>query len=207
MPPDETTLLARACDGNRVALADLFKQHDPTLRGVIQKRLPRRWQALLTVDDILQQTYVDAMLAISRFTPANERSFGAWLRKLAEHNVIEAIRALEAKKRGGRDHSVHSNTDSADRLFSSLTWAVTLGTPSQHVVRTDRERLLKQAIQRLPDLYQTVVRQFDLEGKPMDTIAAELGRSVGAAYLMRIRALERLRSLLNDHLTDFQSFS
>jgi RNA polymerase sigma factor (sigma-70 family) len=207
MPPAESALLARACEGDHDALAALVQAHDPAVRAAIQRRFPQRWQALLSVDDVLQETYVDALLAIRRFRPASDRAFGAWLRKLAEHNLIEVIRALETSKRDGQVRRNHAaaHGDSVDSLYSELARGVASGSPSRHLARADRDRVLNQALERLPEDYRKIVRQYDLNGRPMHAIAAEIGRSVGAVHLMRVRALARLRLVLNANLTDFQS--
>lgn len=202
----EGRLIERARHGDREALVELLRRFGPDLRRELQRRIPQRWQSLLSADDVLQQTYTDALLDVTRFKPNGPESFRAWLRTLAEHNRIEAIRALRAAKRGGRArHDGQAVTDSAGRLFEHLTRAVTHSTPSRHIARADRARLLEHALRRLPPHYEHVVRQYDLEARPMQAIAAELDRSVGAAHLLRVRALERLRLLLSEHATDLQS--
>ena len=49
------------------------------------------------------------------------------------------------------------------------------------------------ALGSLPGDYEKVVRMYDLEGRPIGEVAAELGRSEGAVYMLRARAHDRLR--------------
>ncbi len=49
---------------------------------------------------------------------------------------------------------------------------------------------------KLPPDYATVIRLYDLQGKPIAEVAADLGRSEGAVYMLRARTHDRLRELL-----------
>jgi len=48
----------------------------------------------------------------------------------------------------------------------------------------------------LPPDYEKVVRLYDLQCKSAVEVAAELGRSEGAVYMLRARAHERLKQEL-----------
>ena len=41
-----------------------------------------------------------------------------------------------------------------------------------------------------------MIRLYDLEGRPIAEVAAEMGRSSGAVHMLRARAHDRLRELL-----------
>ena len=205
MSSAERSLLVRARDGDRAALVELFRRHEPRVRSAIQARLPQRWQALLSADDVLQHTYLEALLDIDRFWPRQEAAFCAWIQKLAEHHLIEALRALQAEKRGGKMRRVGlpDGVDSCTALVERLTGAITSTTPSAGIRGAEQRACLERALGRLPEHYQLVVRRYDLERRPIDDIAAELRRSPGAVHLIRVRAHARLRELLSGHSTIF----
>ncbi|HEY3232002.1 MAG TPA: sigma factor-like helix-turn-helix DNA-binding protein, partial [Roseiflexaceae bacterium] len=52
------------------------------------------------------------------------------------------------------------------------------------------------AISRLPPAYEQVVRLFNIQGQSAAEVAQQMGRSVGAVYLLRMRAHQRLREEL-----------
>lgn len=205
MQVSEESLLARACQGEQAALTELFRRHESAVRAAIGARLSTRWQALLSVDDVLQHTYVEAILAIRKFVSRGGHAFGLWIRKLAEHHVIDAIRALEADKRGGAAHRIESGSPDASlaALLERLTGLPTQTTPSQGAVRRELHDALDRALARLPEHYRRVVQRYDLEGRPIDEVAAELQRSPGAVHLIRVRAHARLRELLDGISTNF----
>jgi RNA polymerase sigma-70 factor (ECF subfamily) len=58
--------------------------------------------------------------------------------------------------------------------------------------------LLADALNRLPDHYRETFIQRTLEHVPFETIAAELGRSVGAVRMLWARAVKRLTQILEE---------
>jgi RNA polymerase sigma factor (sigma-70 family) len=189
-------LLDRARSGDGNALAELLEDHTDAVRGGLAGKIPRRWRSLLSVDDVLQQTYIDAFLHIDKFKPDGAASFRTWFVSLASYNLVDAIRMLEADKRG-RCHActpLPSKGDSILALYDLLSAAGT--SPSQRVARHEARGALDDAIRRLPDCYRQVVQMYDLEGQSVDEVARALKRSPGAVYMIRARAHRRLSELL-----------
>lgn len=186
-------LLQRAIASDRDALAALLEQHAPAVRRSLRNAIPRRWRALLSVDDVLQQTYADAFLHIGHFDPAGPASFATWLGTLAQRNVLDALRMLQAEKRGGGRPPAEfaSPADSVTALYELLSG--TTSTPSRRLARQEACNELERALRQLPAAQQQAVRLYDLEGLPVAEIAGRLGRSVGAVYMLRARAHQQLR--------------
>lgn len=189
-------LLRRAASGDRDALRALLKKHGPAVRRQLIGRIPRQFQSVLSIDDVMQQTYTDVFLNIGHFVLLKEGSFRAWVLKIANHKLIDALRMLEAEKRGADSRRVQPEVqeDSFVALYEMLSAGLT--TPSRHVARGETRTAIQQALQQLPQDYRRVVHMFDLEGRPMEEVAEALGRSPGAAYMLRSRAHHRLRELM-----------
>jgi len=192
------SLLCKAIGGNRCALAQLLEEHTPTLWERVARKIPRRWRSVLSVEDVLQQAYTNAFLCIGRFDPAGAASFATWLTSLAWHNLADAVRMLEAEKRGGGRRRVtpHSREDSFAALYDMLSAAG--ATPSREVARRERHKALEEAIRHLPETHRQVVQMYDLEGRPVSEVAAALSRSPGAVYMIRARAHARLCELMGN---------
>jgi RNA polymerase sigma factor (sigma-70 family) len=199
--PQQDTLI-RAVAGDREALAGLLERHAPAVRERLAGAIPPRWQSTLSIDDALQQTYADAFLDICRFDPGGSASFATWLKTLAHRNLIDAIRALEAEKRGGGRQRMTGPGASLEELCDRI--GVTATSPSQAARRGEAGEELRRAIERLPAVQREVVRAFDLEGRPAEEIGGAMNRSVGAVYMLRARAHRRLRELLGSP-SDFLS--
>lgn len=198
MEQTSADILKRACSGDSTALTELLQSHTPLLCAELKSRIPDRLRALLAVDDVLQETYTDVFLSIGSFVSRGDGAFGAWLRKLAQNNVLEAIRALDAEKRGGgkRPASFGVGSDAHTDLISTLLPAATQTTPSQNVSRKETRSTLEAALANLPMHYRLAVQRYDLDGRTIDETAAELNCSPGGVHLIRHRAFKQLRKLL-----------
>lgn len=195
--PNEAPLIARAVAGDEDALMLLLERNGPMVRGRLMKDLPRRWQAVLSVDDVLQQAYTDAFLAISRFVPQGEGSFLAWLTKLARNAMLDAIDMLQAAKRGGDRRQLQPDPDRSLTTLLDCVRAMS-ATPSRVVAGEEALRSLRTAIQRLSPDYRTVIELYDLQERTIEEVAESLGRSVGACYMLRARAHRALSEQLDD---------
>lgn len=193
-------LIQQAVAGDREALQALIRTHHDSLQRALRGRIPARWQSMLAVQDVLQETYVDALRNIRTFTPQGADSFRRWLLTIARNNLRSAIESLAAEKRGGRVRRLSSSHDACRELLARAAGETS---PSRELVRCEIEEILKRALRRLPDPQRRVVWEYDVEGQPMPRIATALGRSEGAAYMLRRRALHALQKLLRQSLADY----
>jgi len=195
---DGTITAAVAGDSN--ALRRLLQACSPRLRQHFEGRIGRTFQAVLSVEDVLQVTYMETCLRIGIFRPTSDDAFFAWLRQIAEHNLRDAVRELEADKRPDRRRQVHaaSAEESCANFLSSLSASGT--SPTQGARRMEAKELLEAALANIPPDYAKAVRLYDLEGRSIDEVAGAFDppRTRGAVHMLRMRALEALRILLGD---------
>lgn len=196
MTGSEAEMVRQAIAGDREGLTRLLEQYGPMARQRLAGRIPKRWQSVLSEDDVMQQTYVDAVRDIHRFVPQGEGAFLAWLVTLGKRNLLDAIRMLEAEKRGGGRVRVEARprSESFVALYDMLG-AVT-STPSRKVARAEAADWLEQAIESLPGAYRQAVQMLDIEGRSSREVAASLDRSIGAVYMLRARAHRLLGEML-----------
>lgn len=195
MPPVHNGLLDRAVEGDRDAVARLLEQHGPQVRRVLAGRIPIRWQGVLSIDDVMQETYIDAFLDIRRFDPRDDASFTAWLTTLARRNLLDALRMLDAEKRGRNYRQVHASPEeSLAMLYERIGGASS--TPSHAASRAEAYQSLQYAVAQLPEAYRTVIEMYDLQGQSIDAVAARLHRSPGAVFMLRARAHRHVGQLM-----------
>lgn len=194
MSAAEQCLIDRAVTGDRDALGELLEQHGPTVESKLH--IGTRWRGLLDAGDVMQVTYVEVFLRIASFDPARASSFAAWLRQIAENNLRDAVRELQAQKSPPQERRVELfvGGDSYVGLFDLLS--ATGASPTLSARRNEARDLLAAALSRLPDAYADAVRMYDLEGRPIEQVAAALERSPGAVHMLRQRAHDLLRELL-----------
>jgi RNA polymerase sigma-70 factor (ECF subfamily) len=191
---EERALIIRAAAGDRDALEAVLERFGPSVEEKLQ--VGSRWRRVLEPADVMQVTYLEAFLRIPSFDAERAESFPAWLKRIAENNLRDAIRALESQKHPPEAQRIEAQLggDSYVGLFDLLS--ATGGTPSAAARNDEARELLDAALERLPDDYAKAVRLYDLEGRSIGEVATALGRSAGAVHMLRMRALDRLRELL-----------
>lgn len=194
MPDADESLLQRAVEGDAAALRVLLERFGGQVRNRIAGRIEKRWQALLDEDDVMQVAYLEAFLHIDQLTARDTPSFIAWLTRIAENAIRDAVRGLSRQKRPDSGKRLVVAANSAESYAGLLDClGMTTTTPSREAASRDAAGILEAAIQRLPQDYQTAVRLYDLEGRSASDVARVMGRSVGAVHMIRARAHDQLR--------------
>ncbi len=197
-------LLHQAVNGSDQALCELFERHGPSIRRRFTRKIPQRWQSVLSLDDLMQETYTDAFLHITDFEPRGESAFESWLATIARHNLINALQMLEADKRGGqRWRAQLVDSDSFDTFYLQL--GGTENTPSREAAKLEACSAIKDAMAQLQEDHRIVVQLYDLEGRSVADVSRLIRRSDGAMFMLRARAHRALRQLLgtaSDFLSD-----
>lgn len=193
-------LLARAIKGDRGALIDLLEQCAPMLRGRLEGKIPPTLRVAVETDDVMQVTYIEVVGRISQFKTGGMSGFRAWVSRVAENNLLDAIRAAQAAKRpdpAKRAHTPRNADDSAATLIEVLA-GDSKATPSRFVARGEAVMAMERMLATLPTDYARVIRLYDLAGRPVEEVAKEMGRSTGAVFMLRARAHDRLRDAMGD---------
>lgn len=198
-------LIAEAIAGDAAATEELLADSEPALRQALTGQIPASFRSAFDVDDVIQVTFVEAFLRIGTFTPRGPGSFQAWLTTLARNNLKDALKELRAEKRIPRHRLVPAFGDSGSHEGLLALLGASATTPSGGAARMEAKSWVEDAIGRLPPDYEKVVRLIDLEGHIGPSAAAALGRSVGAVYMLRLRAHDRLRELLGSSGNFFTS--
>lgn len=194
MAETDNDRIRQAIAGDTTALSELLREYGPKLRE--QLSIDKRWQAALDPDDVLQVTYLETFLKIQSFTPGGPGAFYGWLKRIAENNLRDAIKGLEAAKRPPPARSLHATTQ--EQSVVALLDLLNAGssTPSRAVATSEMQTAMTRALAEMPDDYATVIREYDLNGRQVAEVAALLRRTPGAVHMLRARAHDRLRELM-----------
>ena len=191
-------LLARARGRDEAALAELLQAHAERLLDSIRAELGERLRQRLESQDVLQQVYLEACHSIDQFVERGPDSFFAWLRRIALNRICDADRkAFRTLKRGGemRASDLESKV-SLDPLFEAI--AGNVSTPSRALQRVEQARVLRAALVALSDDQRQVIELRYLKQLNVATTAAKMDRSERAVRSLCVRALIRLRELLEN---------
>jgi len=191
-------LLKRAVQHDEAALSELFNAHTQRLLDSIRSELGDKLRQRLESRDVMQQVYLDALNNIDSFVDRGHDSFYAWLRRIALNRICDVDRRqFRTTKRAGeiRTSDLERNA-SALLLFDRLIGSGT--SPSMAADFTDRIRLLQGALDRLTGDQRDAIRYRYLNQLDVPETAARMNRSEGAVRSLCVRALIRLRELLED---------
>jgi len=192
--------LANAIKGDRGALVGLLEELAPALRNRLESKIPQTLRVSVEADDVLQVTYIEVVGRIAQFKTGGYGGFRAWVNRVAENNLLDAIRAATAAKRpdpAKRAHRPPNADDSAATLIEVLA-GESKATPSRFVARGEAVMAMERMLATLPADYAKVIRLYDLAGHPVEEVAKEMGRSTGAVFMLRARAHDRLREAMGD---------
>jgi RNA polymerase sigma-70 factor (ECF subfamily) len=185
--------VTRAVAGDKDALAELLEAFGPEIQAGLT--ISPTWRSLLDSADVMQVTYLEAFRQIRLFKGKSPEALLGWLRRMAENNLRDAIRGLEALRNPSPRNRVDAYSgDSSLALLDVLTAGV--GTPSRAARGAEAGKRLRDALCLLPEDYARTGQLYDLEERPVEEVAVALGRSTGAVFMLRMRAHDRLRELL-----------
>jgi len=189
-------LLAAAVTGDKDALSTLLARHGATVRQAIASDINSQFRSVLDEDDVMQVTYLEAFLRIRDLRATEAAAFVGWLKQIARNNLQDAIKGLTAAKRPDprRQAKAAQPEESAADLLELVGMDRT--TASQVARRNERQSVLSEALRQLPADYAKVLKEYDLDGDPIEAVAKRMNRSTGAVFMLRARALARLKEIL-----------
>lgn len=167
----------------------------------------------------MQETFTDAFRAFPTFRlPVTETDAGEpffrWLCTIAEHRIVDAVRATRALKRGGTQVSadgsggphlpragtpIRVESPNAQTSLAPLVeiLAINSWTPSRSVSGRELEAALRSALQTLFPAYREALELRYLRGLSPIEVAEKLGRTEEAVHKLCGRALGALRQALD----------
>ena len=177
-PPDAALALA-ACQGDHNAFAAIMRRHKGWLYRFIRHYVADREEAY----DILQESFVSAWKALSRFDP--DRSFAIWLRRIALNKCRDRARrnavrraAFSVLALGAARESTAPAADSTAAAGQAL-------------------RRLETAIAKLPRSLKEPLILTMLEGLSHKQAGALLGINAKALEMRVYRAKRQLAAELD----------
>ncbi len=194
-------LLSGARAGDDGAVNRLLERHRQALHRMIQLRLDQKIQGRVDVSDVVQEVLVEANRRLPQYLDNPVMSFHLWVRQIAKDRIIDAHR----RHRGSAKRSVNREQALAVPSAAGRSTFELLGqlhdrelTPAAAATQQEMARLVEGAVQRLgeQDCEMIIMRHY--EQLSNSEIAEVLGLTEPAASMRYLRAVRRLRRLLQD---------
>jgi RNA polymerase sigma-70 factor (ECF subfamily) len=178
----DDALISRLCEGDKDALALLFRRYARTVRGIAYRVLRDTSEA----DDLLQ----DIFLLVHRLCGTFDSSKGSarfWILQMTYRRAISRRRYLTS-----RHFYTHLDLDQADNQLGDLSSRSGCHESSMEGA-LDRKEALQSWCDELSESQQQTLHLFFFEGYTFEEIAAKLGQTVGNARNHYYRGLDKLR--------------
>ncbi len=185
--PLTTEVLVKVRQRDPQALAALFDHHFSRIFNLAYRLLGERTAA----EDMTQEVFLRVHRAAHQLD--TDRDPGPWLMTITANLCREKWRSRE-----GRQAMKTASLDDKPELAVDLSNGS--AAPDAEVLDKDRDRLLGEAIGKLPEAMCLVVVLHDLQGMTHEEISGIVGDEPAAVRKRYSRALLKLREILPDGL-------
>lgn len=179
-------LVKRALAGDQRAFGELETKYRDALTRHVGKMVKQKGQ----VEDLVQEALIKAFSSISSYSP--DYAFSTWVYKIATNHTIDYLRKKKLKTRS-IDQPIDTKDGEIQMELPDSTWR-----PDKHIVADQRNVLINEAIEQLPEKYHRVIVMRHVDELSYDEIATELDLPLGTVKAHIFRA----RALLYKHLKD-----
>jgi RNA polymerase sigma-70 factor, ECF subfamily len=183
-------LLDRLVKGDESAFTTLFERYQKRLALLIHYKLSPELRRITEVEDVLQETFLEAFRDIKQFRYEKPGGFLGWLSRIADHVVADTARFHGRQKRRAADLARFrsaGNPDGPEPVDSA--------TPSRVLAEKEKLLALIRRLDQLPEDYRRVILLAKVEGLSNAELAEQLGRTREAVALLLHRAIKRFRAL------------
>jgi RNA polymerase sigma-70 factor, ECF subfamily len=189
-------LLNRARDNGPSDLDRLFASCRNYL-GIVARAQVESWlQAKVDASDLIQETLLEAYRDFEHFRGTTEAEWLAWLRRILAHNAANFVRQYRGteKRQARREVALAGPGGSA---AGGLPDPAAQGeSPSELLLRKERELLVADALARLTPDHREVIMLRNLQRLPFQEVAERMGRSRPATQMLWMRAIQKLQEVL-----------
>lgn len=199
-------LVARAAQGDHAALDELLDRNQRALVARLASSIPKDVASLVTPEDVADIVRIETHGRLSGWRPRSDGSFLAWLAILADESLLIAAKAYARIRRSSPQMKRHEADCRLARETASPCVALaealapTAGCGCSEPApaidwrkhQAELEASLAAQIEDFPQPYAAVIRAVDLEGRPVEAVAADLNRSIGWVLMARGHAIARL---------------
>lgn len=198
-PTGELLIAAKA--GDTQAVNDLLERHRGPVRKLVQMRLDRRVQQRVDVSDVVQDVMVEASIRLADYMADPSMAFHLWLRQIAWDHMIDTYRRHRgsAKRSLDREQSIVGPV-ADDRSTMELIFQIRDPelTPAAAAAQAEISRRVEATIEELDPNDREIVLMRHFEHLTNQEVAEVLGLQPPAASMRYLRAIRRLRELLED---------
>jgi RNA polymerase sigma-70 factor (ECF subfamily) len=185
----ERALVARLQAGDDAAYDELVRKHAARMLAVARRLLGESEDA----HDAVQEAFASAFRSIGSFH--GDARLSTWLHRIVVNAALMKLRTRRRKPEQPLDDLLPKFEPDGHRQGADEPWQ-----PAQRLESQEVRKLVRDAIDRLPETHRTILVLRDIEELDTEEVAAQLGVNTGIVKTRLHRARQALRTLLDPHL-------
>lgn len=182
----EAELIRRILDGEKELFHELIRPCERAIYFLLLSLLKNEVDA----EDAAQETVIKAYTNLHRFR--GESQFRTWVLSIARNEGLGRLRKVGTL----REDSLDAGTDETTGDYTPAILTSWREVPAEALEQKELGALIRQAVDKLPEIYRNIVILRDIEEMDIRETAAALGISEGA---VKVR-LHRARAMLQKEL-------
>jgi RNA polymerase sigma-70 factor (ECF subfamily) len=179
---DDRRLIAASVKGDTTAFGELVRRYQDRLYNTVYRLLDNADDA----QDVVQDAFLNAYLSLDGFK--GDSQFFTWLYRIAVNTAISHKRKQRLTLSIDSGRNGEGKVDPIDASDDSR--------PGHALERSEDERRVQRALNRLSPEHRAVLIMKDMEGQKYETMAEVLGVPIGTIRSRLHRARSELRELL-----------
>jgi len=190
--------------GESAFLAQLRRRQPEACERLVREQLPRLLAVARRIlrdedaaRDVVQEAFAAAFRHLDRF--AGQAKVSTWLHRITVNAALMRLRSHAARPETSIDALLPDYEPDGHHALHPRAWRQS---PDELLRREEVRTLVREAIDRLPEAYRTVLLLRDIEELDTAATARLLGTTVAAVKVRLHRARQALRALLEPRLGD-----
>lgn len=188
---EDSRLIQDALSGDDRAYHKLMDKYHDAIHNFIYRMVHDREQ----VEDLTQEAFIKAFSSLKSFN--EEFAFSTWLYKIATNNSIDYIRKKKLQM-----YSIDKPIESKDSDFT-FELPDEAAEADKDLISSQRARMIREAIDQLPEKYRLVIRLRHAEERSYEEIAKTLKLPIGTVKAHIFRARELLYKQLRHRIKHY----
>ena len=167
---------------------------------MVAVRMDGRLLSRVDPSDVVQETLVEALRELPQYLSERPVAFYPWLRHIAWKRLVALHRRhIRSRQRSvARERSMIQNFDDGSSVHLAEHLASQELTPGARLVRKEMHDRVRKAVERLEPDFREILVLRHLEQLSVADVAELLEIAPGTVKSRHFRALERLRSILEE---------
>jgi RNA polymerase sigma factor (sigma-70 family) len=183
----DSQLIREVKDGNAECYAEIIIRYEKRILAFILHMLKTNHMEDMA-EDLCQETFYKAFRSLQSFRD-DEASFSTWLYTIARNSVLSELRKSRNTEVYLEDNKIDPSTG-LDRL------------PEYELLRTERERMVRLAIESLPEKQRFAIILREYEDRDYKEIATILNSTVSSVKSLLFRARTAIKIELESYINE-----